>query len=85
MKCKTWYQKHKRWKRDSKKFSSSTICLNLNDYQLKTSRHSYTSTYMNSMVATNQKPIIGIQKLKWKDNELKSTTKLKRDEHKHTI
>ena len=29
------------------------MCLNLNDYQFKTSR--YTSTYMNPMVITNKK------------------------------
>ena len=37
------------------------MCLNLNDYQFKTSR--YRSTYMNPMVNTNQKPTIDTQKL----------------------
>ena len=47
------------------------MCLNLNNYQFKTGRDSYRSTYMNPMVTTNQKPTI-------------ATHKLKRKEHKHT-
>ena len=31
------------------------MCLNLNDYQFKTSRYSYESIYLNSMVTTDQK------------------------------
>ena len=34
------------------------ICLNLNDYQLKTHRYSYRSTYVNLIVTTNQEPTI---------------------------
>ena len=49
------------------------MCLKLNDYQFKTSRHNYGSIYMNPMVTTNQKPIIYTQKLKRK--EPKHTTK----------
>ena len=56
----------------SKKCRSFTMCLNLSDYQFKTSRYSYRSIYMNSMVATSQKPTI-------------DTQKLKRKEHKHII
>ena len=43
----------------------------LNDYQFKTSSHSYRSTYMNPMGTTNQKPTI-------------DTQKLERKEHRHT-
>ena len=43
------------------------MCLNLNDYQFKTSR--YRSTFMNSMGATNQNPTIYIQKLGRKKNK----------------
>ena len=35
------------------------MCLNLNDYQFKTSRYSYGSAYLNSMVTTNQKNTVG--------------------------
>ena len=45
--------------------------LNLNDYQFKTSRYTYRSTFINPMVATNQKPTT-------------DTKKLGRKEHKHT-
>ena len=38
-----------------KKCRSFRICLNLNDYQFKTSRCSYRSVYMNPMLTTNQK------------------------------
>ena len=55
----------------SKQCSSFSICLNLNDYQYKTSRYSYRSTHMNLMVTSNQKPTT-------------DTQKLKRNEHKHT-
>ena len=41
--------------------------VNLNDYQFKTSRYSYRSTYINAMVTINQKPTIDIQKLKRKE------------------
>ena len=44
-----------------KKCRSLRMCLNLNEYQFKTSR--YRSTYMNPMVNTNQKPTIDTQKL----------------------
>ena len=40
---------------------SFRMCLNLNDYQFKTSRDSYKSTYMNTMVTTNQKSTIHTQ------------------------
>ena len=49
------------------------MCLNLNDYQFKTSRYNYGTTYMSPMVNTNQKPMIDMQKPKRK--ELKHTTK----------
>ena len=39
------------------------VCFNLNDYKFKTSRYSYRSTYINSMVTTNQNPTIDTQKL----------------------
>ena len=42
------------------------MCLNLNDYQFKTSRYSYKSTYMKPMVTTNQKTSINTQKLRRK-------------------
>ena len=40
------------------------MCLNLYDYQFKASRYSYRSTYLNSMVTTNQKLKIESQKFK---------------------
>ena len=49
--------------------------LNLNDYQFKSSRYNYWSSYMNPMVTTNQKLIRDTQKLKRK--ETKHTTKEK--------
>ena len=49
------------------------MCMNLNDYQFKTSRHNYGSTYINPMITTNQKPTIDTQKPKRK--EPKDTTK----------
>ena len=45
----------------SKNYRSFIMCLNLNDYKFKTSR--YRSTYINSMVTTNQNPTIDTQKL----------------------
>ena len=45
--------------------------LNLNDYQFKTNRYSYRSTYTNPMITTNQKPTT-------------DTQKQERKEHKHT-
>ena len=45
----------------NKKCSSLRMCLNLNDYQFKTSRYSYKSTYINSMITTNQKLKIDTQ------------------------
>ena len=45
------------------------MCLNINDYQFKTSRYSYRSTYMNPMTTTNRKPTIDTQKLKRKEQE----------------
>ena len=47
------------------------MCLKLNDYQFKTSRYSYRSTYMNSVLTTDQKSAAGTQDLE-------------RKEHKHT-
>ena len=40
----------------SEKCGSFRMCLNLSDYQFKTSKCSYRSTYTNPMVTTNQKP-----------------------------
>ena len=48
------------------------MSLNLNDYQFKASRYSYGSTYLNSMITTNQKYTIDSQKPKRK--ELKNNT-----------
>ena len=42
---------------------SSQMGLNLNNYQFKTSRYSYRSTYMNFMVATSKNPTMDAQKL----------------------
>ena len=39
----------------SKTCRSFRMCLNLNDYQFKTSRYNYQSIYMSPMVTTNQK------------------------------
>ena len=45
------------------------MCLNLNDYQFKTSRYRYGSRYMNPMVTTNKKPAIDTQNLERKENK----------------
>ena len=45
------------------------MCLNLSDYQFKTSKYNYRSTYMNSTVRANQKPTIGTQKLQRKKHK----------------
>ena len=55
----------------SKKCRSFRICLNLNDYQYKTSRYSCKSRCMGAMVTATQKSTI-------------DTQNLKRKEHKHT-
>ena len=39
------------------------MCVNLNDYQFKTSRYNDISTDRNLMVTTKQKPSIDTQKL----------------------
>ena len=52
----------------SKKCSSFRMCLNLNDYQFKTSRYTYRATYMNPMIMTYQKPQWGTQKLERKEH-----------------
>ena len=57
----------------SKKGRYFTMCLNLNYYQFKRSRFSCTSTYMNPVVTTNQKPTVVTQK--WRGKEHKHTTK----------
>ena len=49
------------------------MCLNLNYCQFKRSRFSCTSTYMNPVVTTNQKPTVVTQK--WRGKEHKHTTK----------
>ena len=38
------------------------MCLNLNDYLLKTSRYSHRATYMNHIVTTYQKSTIDTQR-----------------------
>ena len=43
------------------------MCLNLNDYQLKSHRYNYESTYLNPTLTTNQKPAKDIQKPKRKE------------------
>ena len=48
------------------KTRSFKMYLNLNDYQFKASRYSHGSTYMNSIITTNQKHIIDSQKPKIK-------------------
>ena len=45
------------------------MCLNLENYQLKTSIYNYTSTYMDPTVSTNQKPTIDMQKLNRKEHK----------------
>ena len=55
----------------SEKCTSFRMCLNLNDYQFKTSIYSYRSVYMNPMVTISQKPT-------------RNTQELERKEHKHT-
>ena len=57
----------------NKNHRSFSMCFNLNDYWFKTSRYSYSSTYMEPMVTTNQKFTVDAQKLQRK--ECKDTTK----------
>ena len=45
------------------------MCLNLNDYQFKTSRYSYRLIYTNLSVTTIQKPTIDAQKTKRKGSK----------------
>ena len=49
------------------------LCLNLNDYQVKTSIHIYRSTHMNFMIITNQKVTIDTQKLERKEHKHKKS------------
>ena len=60
---------------ESKNCTSFRMCLNLNDYQFKTSRYSYRSTYVNSMVTANQKPTIDTQKTREKGTQANHQTK----------
>ena len=64
----------------SKNYRFFIMCLNLNDYTFKTSRYSYRSTYINSMVTTNQNPTMDTQKLERQEHKL--TTKEKPSTHK---
>ena len=59
------------WGREVKTCRFFSMHLNLNHYQFKTNGYRYRSTYINRMVAINQKPTT-------------STQKLERKEHKHT-
>ena len=43
--------------------------MNLNDCQFKSTKYSYRSTYMNSIVTTNQTPIKDTQKLQKEGKE----------------
>ena len=53
----------------SKKCVSFRMCLSLSDYQFKTSRYRYRSTYMSPIVTTNQRHIIDTQKLERKEDK----------------
>ena len=46
------------------------MCLNMNDCQFKTSRYSYSSTYMNFMIKTHQNSAIDTQKLDRKEHSI---------------
>ena len=48
--------------RGSEKYRLFAIYLNLNDYQIKTSKYGCMLTYMNCMITTNKKPTIDTQK-----------------------
>lgn len=63
---------------------SSRTCLNLNDYQFKASRYSHGSTYMNSIITTNQKHIIDSQKPKVREHkhDTKEKDKKKQEQRK---
>ena len=63
------------WGRRIKKSRYFRMCLSLNDYQFKSSKYNYRSTYVNPTVITNQKYTTDIQKCKRK--ETKHTTKEK--------
>ena len=52
---------------DIKKCKAFRLCLRLNDYQFKTSRYSL-SQHVKSMVTTDQKPTIDIQKLERREH-----------------
>ena len=67
------------------------MCLNLNDYQFKSSRFNYRSTYVNQMVTTNQKPTIGTERKEkkkrnqtTKENHQTATGKTKKNEKRRT-
>ena len=47
--------------KESKKYRSFRMCLNINDKQFKTNKHNYGSTYMNPLVITNQKATVDTQ------------------------
>ena len=64
--------KNKMWRRRVRNVDHLE-CLILKDYLFKTSRYNYTSTYINPMITTNQKPSTNTQKLERK--EYKLTTK----------
>ena len=46
------------------------MCLNLNDYKIKTSRDNYWSTYIIPMVTTNLEPKIDMQKPKRNEHKI---------------
>ena len=56
------------------------MCLNLENYQIKTSIYNYTSTYMDPTVSTNQKPTIDMQKLNRKEHKHKENDQTRREE-----
>ena len=69
------------------------MCLNLNDHKFKSSRYNYGSTYMNTMVTTNEKPTMDTQKTKRKEQKhtskeihqtTREKTKRRRNEQKRT-
>ena len=55
------------WGEGSKKYRFFRMCLNLNEYQFKSSRYTYRSTYKNSMVTINKKTSVDTQILERKE------------------
>ena len=66
----------------SRKCSSFKLCFNLNDNQLKSSRYSYRSTYMNLKVTKNPQQIHTHTKKKNREKRAQAHHQRKSSNHK---